>query len=128
MMISKWPFEPLICRGLLWVLVSFVSFTSLELYALNTVIMEAKGVASFLEELHEYPTVEGFRDASATLAVAHRIGLGKLTHLAIRHLWLQDELRERRLVLHVDEDIEELGAACDYRSTAGHYPCLARRF
>ena len=71
-----------------------------ELYALSTVIMECKGVASFLEELGEYPIIEGHCDATATIAIASRLGLAKLKHIEIRHLWLQDEVREGRLVLH----------------------------
>ncbi len=62
--------------------------------------MECKGVASFLEELGERPIIEGHCDATATIAIASRLGLAKLKHIEIRHLWLQDEVREGRLVLH----------------------------
>jgi hypothetical protein len=71
-----------------------------ELYGLSTVIMECKGIATFLEELGEFPMIEGHCDATAAIAIASRLGLAKLKHIEIRHLWLQDEIREGRLVLH----------------------------
>ncbi len=62
--------------------------------------MECKGIASFLEELHEYPHIEGHCDASAAISISNRLGFGKLKHIEFRHFWLQDEIREGRLALH----------------------------
>eukprot|EP00972_Heterocapsa_arctica_P070392 10397150-Heterocapsa_arctica.AAC.1 len=39
-------------------------------------------------------------DSSAGVAVASRRGFGRLRHLEIKQLWLQDEVRERRLYVH----------------------------
>eukprot|EP00972_Heterocapsa_arctica_P063584 9384419-Heterocapsa_arctica.AAC.1 len=36
-------------------------------------------------------------DSSAARAIVVRRGVGRLNHLAIRQLWLQDELREGRI-------------------------------
>jgi hypothetical protein len=71
-----------------------------ELYGLSTVVMECKGLATFLEELGEYPIIEAHCDAAATISIASRLGFAKLKHIEIRHFWLQDEIREGRLVLH----------------------------
>ena len=57
-------------------------------------------LATFLEELGEYPIIEAHCDAAATISIASRLGFAKLKHIEIRHFWLQDEIREGRLVLH----------------------------
>ena len=51
-----------------------------ELCALSTVVMEAKGLAGFLEELDEFPHLVAWCDASATIGVVNRLGPGKLKH------------------------------------------------
>ena len=35
-----------------------------------------------------------FSDSSAALGIIRRSGIGKIKHLAIKHLWVQDYLRE----------------------------------
>ena len=38
-------------------------------------------------------------DASAAIGIAQRKGLGKIRHLEVQSLWIQDALRQRRLEL-----------------------------
>ena len=40
-----------------------------------------------------------FVDSSAAKAIASRQGLGKVRHLEVRHLWLQQAVREKRVTL-----------------------------
>ena len=39
-------------------------------------------------------------DASAAIGVVRRAGLGKLRHLNVRYLWLQDHLRSGQIDFH----------------------------
>ena len=39
-------------------------------------------------------------DASAAIGIVRRAGLGKLRHLNVRYLWLQDHLRSGQMELH----------------------------
>ena len=36
-------------------------------------------------------------DAKATEHILHRQGVGRLKHIEVAHLWMQDEIRSRRL-------------------------------
>ena len=40
-----------------------------------------------------------FVDSSAAKAIASRKGLGKVRHLEVRHLWLQQAVRQKKVVL-----------------------------
>ena len=48
-------------------------------------------------------------DASAAIGIAQRKGLGKVRHLDVQRLWIQDALRERRLQLHKVPGVENPG-------------------
>ena len=56
-------------------------------------MVEAKGLANFLQEVNETPFIEAECDASAALAVASRLGPGKLKHIDLRQLWIQQEIK-----------------------------------
>eukprot|EP00972_Heterocapsa_arctica_P038828 5721679-Heterocapsa_arctica.AAC.1 len=54
-------------------------------------------------------------DSSAARAIVARHGVGRLKHLAIRQLWLQDELRKGRINI---EKIASLLPCCGCRCFA----------
>ena len=72
-----------------------------ELYAILRGTVEALGLAATAEELgftFEQPPRVG-SDSSAARSVASRHGLGKLKHLELKHLWVQDATRRGRVTL-----------------------------
>ena len=79
-----------------------------ELYAILRGTVELLGMAATAEEL-------GFAfklaprlgsDSSAARSVASRHGLGKLKHLALKHLWIQETVRQGRVVLRKELGVE----------------------
>ena len=52
-------------------------------------------------------------DAKATMHVMHRHGIGKMKHLDVQYLWIQDEIRSGRLKVtkvHTSANPADLGA------------------
>ena len=54
---------------------------------------EALGLRSLAEDLGLFPTVKVRTDASAAVGICKRCGLGKVRHLAVGQLWVQERLR-----------------------------------
>ena len=51
-------------------------------------------------------------DAKATEHILHRQGIGKLKHIDVAYLWVQDEIRSQRLRVHrvrSEENVADLG-------------------
>ena len=56
-----------------------------------------KGIVSLLKDLgYEMKPVLAI-DATATEHIFHRQGIGKLKHIDVAYLWMQDEIRSKRL-------------------------------
>ena len=70
-----------------------------EYYACTKVAAEALGIQSLAADLGWVLPIVIFIDASAAKSVASRIGLGKLRHLEVKYLWLQEAGRKGRFVL-----------------------------
>ena len=68
-----------------------------ELLALNTGAVEGKLVISILAEINLHPELVLFSDSASGTAAVERRGLGRMRHINIKELWLQDEIREKRL-------------------------------
>ena len=83
-----------------------------ELYAAALGASEVKGIVSLLKDLgYEKRPVLAI-DAKATEHILRRQGIGKLKHIDVAYLWIQDEVRSRRL--HVrrvrsEDNIADLG-------------------
>ena len=59
------------------------------------------GFKSLLADLGIEPArCELYTDSSAALGVANRTGLGKLRHLAVHLLWLQEKVRSSEICMH----------------------------
>ena len=88
-----------------------LSSAEAELEAMVTGTQEAEFVTTLLEEIkviEPRPMIVLHSDSSAALGVAARVGLGRLKHVELRLLWLQDEVRAGavRLVKEASELIE----------------------
>ena len=68
-----------------------------ELYAAALGASELKGIVSMMRDLgYEKRPVLAI-DAKATEHILHRQGIRKLKHIDVAYLWIQDEIRSRRL-------------------------------
>jgi hypothetical protein len=77
--------------------VTSLSSCEAELYALNTGVTESKLVQSLLSELGFDCLLTVYTDSSSALALVHRRGLGKLRHVALRQLYLQEQVAAKSL-------------------------------
>ena len=70
-----------------------------EYYGLVTGACEAKGEQSFCFDLGCKLKVRIFMDSTTGICTGNRQGLGGMKHIHARFLWVQDETREKRLVI-----------------------------
>ena len=71
-----------------------LSSAEAELVALSKLAMEILGVRSMCQEWHltrEEVASTLFADASAALCIAKRQGAGKMRHINVKSLWLQEK-------------------------------------
>jgi hypothetical protein len=67
-----------------------------ELNALVAGLTEALGVGSLCSDWQSAIPVQCFCDSSAARGIAHRTGVGKMKHLQVRQLWVQEQVRLHR--------------------------------
>ena len=69
-----------------------------ELISMNDAGKEAKFLQQMLEEIegHEVPTIL-YCDSSAAIGRAKRMGVGKIRHLELRELWIQEQVAQKKL-------------------------------
>ena len=70
-----------------------------EYYAMVTGCAEGLGLQSLAEDLGWKTEVQIWTDSSAAKAIANRRGLGKLRHVELKWLWVQDIVKEGRVKL-----------------------------
>ena len=71
-----------------------------EFYALLKGSVEGLGLSAVAEELDlEFAAPRVGADASAARGMAARHGLGKVKHLELKHLWVQEAVRAKRIVV-----------------------------
>jgi hypothetical protein len=68
-----------------------------ELLAMTTGVQEGQFARHLLDELGVKAAVTVYSDSSAARAVVTRRGVGRMKHLAVRDLWLQDQLRDGQI-------------------------------
>ena len=76
-----------------------LSSAEAELYALTKGAAQALGIMTMLLDLGAEANATIHADASAAIGIVRRTGLGKLRHLNVRYLWLQDHLKGDNLKL-----------------------------
>ena len=69
-------------------------------YALTKGAAQALGLMTLLADLGVEVQAAVHRDASAAIGIVRRSELGKLRHLNVRHLWLQDKVAAGNMALH----------------------------
>ena len=60
---------------------------------------EALGMQSLMRDMGWDVKIRLLADSSAAKSIASRTGLGKLRHLEIKFLWLQEAVRKKKVVL-----------------------------
>ena len=68
-----------------------------ELYAITKAACQTLGMISLARDFGEEFQSEVKCDANATLGIIHRRGLGKLRHINVPYLWLQEKLADNSL-------------------------------
>ena len=68
-----------------------------ELYAITKGASQALGVMSMAADFGMCLSATVHCDASAALGIVNRQGLGKLRHINVRYLWLQEKVRMKEL-------------------------------
>jgi hypothetical protein len=66
-----------------------------ELLALNEGAREAKLVQGLLGELHVKLPVRVYTDSGSARLMAYRRGPGRMKHIELRQLWLQEQVRSK---------------------------------
>jgi len=70
-----------------------------ELTAIQQGVAEAMYVKHVLEELGWNPKVQVYSDSMSAIQFCHKRGVGRIKHLDLRRFWLQDLLRDHRLLM-----------------------------
>ena len=76
-----------------------LSSAEAELYALTKGASQGLGMMTLLADFGLTVSVTVHTDASAAIGIVRRAGLGKLRHLNVRYLWVQDQVKSERLWL-----------------------------
>ena len=71
-----------------------------ELYGLNKCGASALGLQSLLEDLGVTLDIRLHTDATTGKAIATRRGLGKVRHIAVNELWLQEQVSLKKVVIN----------------------------
>ena len=70
-----------------------------ELYSLTKGASQAIGMVALAADLGVAIEARLHTDASATLGIVQRQGLGKLRHIGVQYLWLQERVRDGSMVV-----------------------------
>ena len=76
-----------------------LSSAEAELYALTKGAGQGLGMMTLMGDLGVPTSVTVHTDASAAIGIVRRAGLGKLRHLNVRYLWLQDQVKQEAIGL-----------------------------
>ena len=77
-----------------------------ELYACNLGASKALGLQTIMKELGWDYEVKIRVDANATIGTLHRRGLGKLRHVEVEELWLQQEVSKKKVSITKIKGVE----------------------
>ena len=70
-----------------------------ELHGIAQGAAQAIGMQSFMRDLGWKVGIKLHSDATAAIGIARRKGLGKIRHLDTTDLWIQDQVRSRKILL-----------------------------
>ena len=70
-----------------------------ELYTGNRAAKESMGVQAFAKDLGRVVPIRLHIDSSKALSITSRTGLGKAKHIEMQYLWLQEVVRNNKLMV-----------------------------
>ena len=70
-----------------------------EYYAVVRAAAEALGMKSIMMDLGWHADIRLWIDSSAAKSIASRVGLGKVRHMEVKFLWLQEVVKDKRVAL-----------------------------
>ena len=76
-----------------------LSSAEAELYAATQGAQQALGMKSYLEDMGIRAGIVLEIDASATLGILNRDGIGRTRHIDVRSLWLQDQVKQGKITV-----------------------------
>ena len=76
-----------------------LSSAEAELGGIVKGIAQAMGIKSIAADLGIELTIAVHTDSSAAMGIVQRAGIGRVRHLDVAQLWVQDHLREKRFAL-----------------------------
>ena len=82
-----------------------------ELYAATKTGMEALGHQNLLNDMGIEKGLNVHLDSSSALSLTNRKGLGKMKHIEMQHLWVQDAVRNKKFIMrkvHTSENPADL--------------------
>ena len=69
------------------------------------------GTQSLLKDMEVDVKIRILEDSSAAKGIAERTGLGKVRHIEVNQLWIQEKVREGRIQLVKVDGVENLADA-----------------
>ena len=109
-----------------------LSSAEAELHAASYGAMQLKGLKSLSRDVGLEFKLNVHIDASAAIGIIRRQGLGKLRHIEVRDLWLQQEVKDKMISLHKVEswcNPADLGTkALGQREIERHVKCMGLRW
>ena len=66
-----------------------------ELNAAVTACSEGRGLKNMVEEMHGEIELEVIGDSSASMGIMNRMGAGRVKHLEVKQLWVQDSVARK---------------------------------
>ena len=68
-----------------------------EYYAMARASAEGLGIQAIMDDLGYEAMVRIWVDSSCAKSIASRAGLGKIRHMEVKFLWIQDAVKEKRI-------------------------------
>ena len=66
-----------------------------ELNAAVTACSEGRGLKNMVEEMHDEIELEVIGDSSASMGILNRMGAGRVKHLEVKQLWVQESVARK---------------------------------
>ena len=70
-----------------------------ELHGIAYGASKALGIQSLMRDMGWSLPIQLWSDATAAIGIARRKGLGKMRHLDVTDLWIQDKIRSKKMKL-----------------------------
>jgi hypothetical protein len=99
-----------------------------ELMGLNTGAVEAKLLQTLLGEMGLTVPIVLYSDSTSGVATTARLGPGRMRHLAVKELWLQEEVHERRLSIQRVSSVDNIADVLTKALPRRRYEMMKRRF